>query len=84
MGEHNLWETIEAKGDALFDRIKELIAQGNVRRVRVRHKDRVLAEFPLTFGVVGALIAPMLAAIAAITALVTECTVEVEKTDKPA
>lgn len=83
MSEHTFWETIEAKGGEVLDKVKELVAEGNVRRVRVRQKSRVIAEFPLTFGVVGAVLAPMLAAIGAIAALATECSIEVERTGKP-
>jgi hypothetical protein len=74
-----VWETVESKGEALLDRLKAIIAEGNVRRVRVRQKDRVIAEFPLTIGVVGALLAPMLAAIGAVVALATDCTIDVER-----
>jgi hypothetical protein len=83
MAEHTWWETIEAKSDEVVDKVKHIIAEGNVRRVRIQHKGQTIAEFPLTLGVVGALIAPMLAAIAAISAMVTDCTVEVEKAEKP-
>ena len=82
MAGNTWWETIEFKGDELLDKVKELIAEGNIRRVRVRHKDHVLAEFPLTVGVGGALIAPVLAAIGAIAAIATECTIEVERVDQ--
>ena len=58
-----------------------MIEAGNVRRSRVRQKDRVIAEFPLTFGVIGTVIAPILAAIGALTAVMTECTIEVERVD---
>jgi hypothetical protein len=51
-----------------------------VRRVRVRQQQQVIAEFPLTVGVVGALLAPILAAVGAIVALATDCTIEVERT----
>jgi Domain of unknown function (DUF4342) len=73
------WETIETKGGQLVDQVKQLIAEGNVRRVRIRQKERIVAEFPLTVGVVGAVLAPVLAAIGAIAALLTECTIEVER-----
>lgn len=73
------WQTVETRGSELVDRLKELIAEGNVRRVRILQKDRVIAEFPLTVGVVGAVLAPVLAAIGALTALLTECSIEVEK-----
>ena len=82
MAENTWWETIEAKGDELLDKVRELIAAGNVRRVRIRQKDHVIAEFPLTFGVVGVLVAPIVAAIGTIAALLTECTIEVERVDK--
>ena len=85
MAEHTFWETIEATGGAVLDKVKEIVAAGNVRRVRVRQKQRIIAEFPLTVGVVGAVFAPMLAAVGAIAALVTDCTIEVERTaeDQP-
>jgi Domain of unknown function (DUF4342) len=79
LNEHTFWETVEAKGSEILDKVKELVAEGNVRRVRIRQKDHVIAEFPLTFGVVGALLAPVLAGIGAIAALATECTIEVER-----
>ena len=79
MAEQTFWETIEAKGGEVLDKVKELVAEGNVRRIRVRQKQRVIAEFPLTIGVVGAVLAPMLAALGAIAALATECTIEVER-----
>ncbi len=74
-----LWEQVETKGADILEKLKELLNEGNVRRIRVRHKERTIAEFPLTFGVVGAVLAPVLAAIAAITALATDCTIEVER-----
>ena len=73
------WETIEVKGDALLDKVKELIAEGNVRRIRIRQHGRTIAEFPLTVGVVGAVLAPVLAAIGGIAALITECTIDIER-----
>ena len=79
MTERTFWETVEGKGAEVLEKVKALIAEGNVRRVRIRHKDRVIAEFPLTVGVVGAVFAPMLAAIGAIAALLTECAIEVER-----
>ena len=77
--ERTWWETVEVKGGELVDQVKQLIAEGNVRRVRIRQRDRVVAEFPLTVGVVGAVLAPVLAAIGAIAALLTECTIDVER-----
>jgi len=73
------WEKIEATSGQVIDQIKKLIAEGNVRRIRIRQKDHVIAEFPLTFGVVGAVLAPVVAAIGAVSALATDCTIEVER-----
>ena len=83
---NTVWETIEVKGTEVLKKIQELVAEGNVRQVRVRQGTRVLAHFPLTAGVVGLLIAPALAAIGAIVALVSDCTIDVERnrpTDAP-
>jgi Domain of unknown function (DUF4342) len=80
MAERAVWETIEIKGEQLLAKIKELIAEGNVRRVRIRQKDHLIAEFPLTIGVVGAVLAPVLAAVGALAALLTECSIDVERT----
>jgi hypothetical protein len=79
VSERTFWQTVETKSGQVLDKLKELIDEGNVRRVRVRQKQRVIAEFPLTVGVVGAVLAPMLAAIGAIAALATDCTIEVER-----
>jgi hypothetical protein len=73
-------ETFRVEGGKLLEKVKELIKEGNVRRIIIKDKnDKVLIEFPLTFGVVGAVIAPVLAAVGAIAALVAECTLTVEK-----
>ena len=82
MTEKSWWQTIEAKGGAAVDQLKHLIAEGNIRKVRVRQKDHVVAEFPLTVGLVGAVLAPPLAAIGAVVALVTECSIEVERVER--
>jgi len=82
MTEKTFWHTIETTGDQVLASIKQLVEAGNIRRIRVRQKDRVIAEFPLTFGVIGTVIAPVLAAIGALTAVMTECTIEVERVDK--
>lgn len=79
-------ETFRVNGEQLISKVKELIKEGNVRRIIIKGKDgKTLVEFPLTIGVIGAVLAPMLAAVGAIAALVTECTItaEREKTNKP-
>lgn len=73
-------ETIKATGETLLKTVKELIAQGNVRKITIKDKKgKSIAEFPLTFGVVAAAILPVLAAIGAIAALIGECTIGVER-----
>ena len=89
MQERTIWETIRLQGNELLESLKRLIQEGNTRRIVVKQGDRIIAEFPLTAGVVGALIAPILAAIGAIVALLKDCSIEVEKAvsgsaDKPA
>lgn len=73
------WEAIKADGSAVLDKLKDVIHQGNIRRVRVRQGDRTIAEFPLTAGVVGAVLAPMLAAIGALIALAKDCTIDIQR-----
>ena len=73
------WESVKAEGSAALDKLKEIVREGNIRRIRVRQGTRVIAEFPLTAGVVGAVFAPGLAAIGAIVAIAKDCTIEVER-----
>lgn len=73
-------ESFKVTGAQLIDKAKKLLHEGNVRRVIIKQDERIIVEFPLTVGVVGAMLAPVLAAIGAIAALVTECTIEVERT----
>ena len=79
MTEKTCWESVKAEGGAVLDKLKDIIHEGNVRRVRVRQGERTIAEFPLTAGVVGAVIAPALAAIGALVALAKDCTLEIER-----
>lgn len=73
-------ETFKVSGENLLKKVKELIKEGNVRRITIKEKSgKTLVEFPLTFGVVGAILAPVLAAVGAIAALVSECTISVER-----
>lgn len=78
-------EKFTVDGSQLVEKIKQLVREGNIRRVRIVHKGRPLIDVPLTLGVPVAaatvLAAPVLAALATIAALVTECTIEVEKVD---
>ena len=79
MTEKTCWESVKAEGSSVLDKLKDLVHEGNVRRVRVRQGERIIAEFPLTAGVVGAVIAPALAAIGALVALAKDCTIEIER-----
>jgi len=79
MSDKTCWESVKAEGFAVLDKLKELIREGNVRRVRVRQGHRTIAEFPLTAGVVGAVFAPVLAAIGALVALANDCSIEIER-----
>jgi hypothetical protein len=65
--------------DGVVEKIKTLIREGNVRRVVIEHEGRTVAEFPLTVGVVGTVLAPVLAAIGALVALLKDCTIHVER-----
>ena len=76
-------EQIHVQGTDLVDKVKELIHEGNVRRIIIRQDEHVIIEFPLTVGVVGTLIAPWLAAVGAIGALLAHCTIEVERGNQP-
>lgn len=73
-------ETYKIKGSEVVSKVKDLINEGNVTKITLKSKKgRVIAVFPLTVGVIGALLVPTLAAIGAITALLTDCTLTVEK-----
>jgi hypothetical protein len=73
-------EEFRVNGEELIAKIKNLLHEGNIRRIIIKDKDgKTVMEIPLTIGVVGVLLAPTLAAIGAIAALVTEATVVVEK-----
>ena len=81
----NRSEEFEFDGDVLISRIKELLHEGNIRRVIIKNEEgRTLIDIPLTISVVGVLLAPQLAAIGAIAALVTHGTIVVERTEPPA
>lgn len=78
------WESFTAEGDEIVERIKRMVHEGNVRRVVVERDGRTVAEFPLTAGVVGVLLAPALAAIGVLVAMMEKCTIQVERAAAPA
>ncbi|HEY5669713.1 MAG TPA: DUF4342 domain-containing protein [Anaerolineales bacterium] len=76
-------EEFEVSGDELVAKIKELVHEGNIRRISIRNEEgRTLIDLPLTISVVGAILVPQLAALGAIAALVTHCTIVIEKVDE--
>ncbi len=77
------WQKLEAHGNELIEQLKAILHEGNVRRVVIKQRDRTVAEFPLTVGVVGAVAAPVLAAVGALVALLADCSLEVERTGEP-
>ena len=76
----NKRESFSVSGEKIIEKVKEIVKEGKARRIIIKNeKDETIAEFPLTAGAVGVLLAPALAALGAIAALVTKCTVIVEK-----
>lgn len=76
-------EEFTVNGEELLAKVKSLVNEGNIRRIIIKGDDgKVIVEFPLTVGVVGVILAPMFAAIGAITALVTKCTIVVERREE--
>jgi len=79
-------EKFTVSGNQLVEKVKQLIREGNIRKVRLLHEDRTVIELPLSIGAPATAIiilaAPVLAALGAFAALVTECTIEVEKTEQ--
>ena len=73
-------EEFKVDGEKLIAKIKEVIHEGNIRKIIIKDKEgKTVMEIPMTFGIVGALLAPQLAAIGAVAALLTEATIVVEK-----
>jgi Domain of unknown function (DUF4342) len=73
-------ETFQIKAEQLVNKIKDLIAEGNIRKITINDKnDKEIMSFPLTIGVVGAVLAPILAAVGALAALIGDCSITVER-----
>lgn len=83
MDANSWWEKIEARGNELLDQLKRILHEGNVRRVVIKQRERTVAEFPLTVGIVGTVAAPILAAVGALVALLADCSLEVERSGEP-
>ncbi len=81
--ENSNQESFKVSGDELLGKIKEIIKEGNARRVIIKNeKDEVIMEFPLTVGAIGVVLAPIFAAVSTLAALATHCTIVVEKKEK--
>jgi uncharacterized protein DUF4342 len=80
MDQSTFKESFKVAAEQLVDAVKKVLHEGNVRRIVIKQEGRTVAEFPMTVGVVGAVIAPVLAAVGALAAVLTECTIEVERT----
>ena len=80
MGKETRTEEFRVSGSELVDSVKNLVHQGNIRKIVIKDQDgKTLIEFPLTIGFVGAMLLPQLAALGVIAALVTQCTIAVER-----
>lgn len=79
MSTRTWWETTKVQGGELVDKVRQLVHEGNVRRIVIKQGERSIAEFPLTAGVVGVVFAPVLAAVGALAALATECSIAVQR-----
>ena len=76
-------ESIKVQGEKILSKVKELVKEGNVRKISIHEKDgKELMSFPLSLGVVGAVFAPVLAAVGALAALIGECSITVEREEK--
>ena len=78
--ERTFWQKLEGTTETVLAQLRRLVDEGNIRRVVVKQHGKTIAEFPLAAGVIGAVIAPVAAAIGALSALIADCSIEVEKT----
>ncbi|HVB38387.1 MAG TPA: DUF4342 domain-containing protein [Vicinamibacterales bacterium] len=77
------WESVRLEGGQLVGKIADILHEGNVRRVIIKQDERVLMEFPLSVGVVGVMLAPILAAVGAAAVMIKNCTIDVEREARP-
>jgi hypothetical protein len=82
MSFQSFFEEIQVMGSNLVDKVKELIHEGNVQRVIIKNEQgHTMVEIPVTFAAIGAIAAPVLAAVSAIAAIVTKCTIVVQRSE---
>ena len=77
------YEELQVLGEQLLAKVKELLHEGNVRRIIIKQEGQTIMEFPLTVAVESVIVAPTLAAIGAISALITQCSIEVVRAEPP-
>ena len=77
------YEELQVMGEQLLSKVKELVHEGSVRRIIIKQEGQTIMEIPLTFGVVGVLLAPTLAAIGVVGALIAKCSIEVVRSEPP-
>jgi hypothetical protein len=84
MSENTFKETFSMKGEQILNKIKEVVEEGNVRKISIHDKTgKEIMSLPLTIGVVGVLLAPVLAAVGALAAIIGECSITVEREITP-
>jgi hypothetical protein len=83
MSDRSFVEQIKVTGEELVDNVERLIHEGNVRRVVIKQDENTVAEFPLTVGVIGLVLAPVLAVVGALAAVMSDSTIEVEREETP-
>ena len=76
-------DELQVMGEQLLSRVKELVHEGNVRRIIIKQEGNTIVEFPLNVGLVGVILAPTLAAIGAVGALIAQCSIEVVRSETP-
>jgi hypothetical protein len=78
----NIKEEFKVKGEELFEKVKQLIQEGNVRRLIIKDQEgKTYLEIPVTLGLIGAILAPLLAAVGAVAAMVADLRIEVVRVD---
>jgi DNA polymerase II small subunit/DNA polymerase delta subunit B len=80
---NDIIEELQVVGEQLLSKVKELVHEGNVRRIRIKQEGHVILELPLAIGVVGVILAPAMAAIGAMGALLAQCSIEVVRSERP-
>ena len=76
-------EELPVMGEQLVGKVRELVHEGNVRRIIIKQEGHTIVEIPLTIGVVGVILQPALVAIGAIGALLAQCSIEVVRSERP-